>query len=164
MHRFTLALIGSIKTFILQHYFLRSMLLVTTLLNGWLLQLNNFQEHGSHGYCGYKHHSMSDVVLIVDPLHVFWWQRRRWSDTRFFQAAICVFLKDCCIWWMDLVAVDSVDDYPRESHLPSELPASVSKTAKWILLPFLYLSKVIYTRLELLLSYRYGSNKLSVPT
>jgi len=44
--RFTLALIGSINIFILHHYFLRSMLLVTTLLNGWLLQLNNFQEHG----------------------------------------------------------------------------------------------------------------------
>jgi len=62
MHKFTLALIGS--------YFLRSMLLVTTALNGWLLQLNNFQEHGDHGYCGHKHPSMSDVDQIVDPLHV----------------------------------------------------------------------------------------------
>jgi len=83
---------------------------------------------------------------------------------RFFRAAICVLLKDWWIWWLVLVTVDSVDDYPRESHLPSELPASVSKTAKWILLPFLYLSKVIYTRLELLLGCRYGSNKLGVPT
>jgi len=46
------------------------MLLVTTPLNGWLLKLKNFQEHGDHGYCDHKHHSMSDVVLIVDPLHV----------------------------------------------------------------------------------------------
>jgi len=74
-HRFTLALIGSINTFILHHYFLRSKLLVTTLLNGWLLQLN-FQEHGDHWYSGYKHHSMSGVVLIVDPLHFLWWQWR----------------------------------------------------------------------------------------
>jgi len=34
------------------------------------LQLNKFQEHGDHGYCVHKHHSMSDVVLIVDHLHV----------------------------------------------------------------------------------------------
>jgi len=70
MHKFTLALVGSINTFILHHYFLRRMLLVAMPLNGWLLQLNKFQEHGDHGYCVPKHHSMSDVVLIVDPLHV----------------------------------------------------------------------------------------------
>jgi len=46
------------------------MLLVATPLNAWLLQLNKFQEHGDHGYCVHEHHSMSDVVLIVDPLHV----------------------------------------------------------------------------------------------
>jgi len=39
-------------------------------LNGWLQQLNKFQEHGDHGYGVHKHHSMSDVVLIVDPLNV----------------------------------------------------------------------------------------------
>jgi len=70
MHKFPLALIGSINTFRLHHYFLRSMLLITAHLNGWFLQLNSFQEHGDHGYCGHKHNSMSDVVLIADSLHV----------------------------------------------------------------------------------------------
>jgi len=56
-----------------------------------------------------------------------------------------------------------LDDCPRESRLPSKLPASVSKTPKWILF-FLYLSKVFYTRLELLLGCEYGSDKLGVPT
>jgi len=70
MHEYTLALVGSINTFILHHYFLRHRQLFATPLNGWLLQLNKFQEHGDHGYCGHKHHSMLDVDLIVDPLHV----------------------------------------------------------------------------------------------
>jgi len=70
MHEFTLALVGSINTFILHHYFLRRMLLVDTPLNGWFLQLNKFQVHGVHGYCVHKYRSMSDAVLIVDPLHV----------------------------------------------------------------------------------------------
>jgi len=81
MHEFTLALVGSINTFILHHYFLRRMLLVDTPLNGWFLQLNKFQVHGVHGYCVHKYRSMSDAVLIVDPLHVLWWQWRRWFDT-----------------------------------------------------------------------------------
>jgi len=46
------------------------MLLVPTPLNGWLVHLNNFQEHGDHEYCAHKLNSMSDVVLMVDPLHV----------------------------------------------------------------------------------------------
>jgi len=70
MHEFTLALVGSTNTFILHHYFLRCMLLVDTPLNGWVLQLNKFQVHGNRGYCVHKHRSMSDVVLIVDPLYV----------------------------------------------------------------------------------------------
>jgi len=37
----------------------------------------------------------------------------------------CVLLKDCWIWWLVLVAEDSVDDCPRESRLPSKLPASL---------------------------------------
>jgi len=81
MHEFTLALVGSINTLVLNHNFLRRMLLVATPLKGWLLQLNKFQERGDHGYCVYKHHSMSHVVHIVDPLHVLWWQCRRWFDT-----------------------------------------------------------------------------------
>jgi len=63
----------------------------------------------------------------------------------------CVLLKDCWIWWLVLVTEDSVYGCPRESRLPSKLPASVSKTPKWIL-PFLFLSKVFYTRLELYLA------------
>jgi len=70
MHKLPLALVGSINTFISHHYFLRRILLVATPLNGWLQQLNKFQEHGDHGYGVHKHHSMSDVVLIVDPLNV----------------------------------------------------------------------------------------------
>jgi len=79
MHEFTLALVGSTNAFILNHFFFRRMLLVDTPLNGWFLQLNNFQVHGDHGYCVHKHRSMSDVVLIVNPLHVLWWWR--WFDT-----------------------------------------------------------------------------------
>jgi len=45
----------------------------------------------------------------------------------------CVLLKDCWIWWLVLVAENSMDDCPRESRLPSKLPASVSKTPKWII-------------------------------
>jgi len=70
MHKFTLALVGSTNAFTLHHFFFRRMLLVDTPLNGWFLQLNNFQVHGDHGYCVHKHRSMSDVVLIVNPLHV----------------------------------------------------------------------------------------------
>jgi len=81
MHEFTLALVGSINTFILDHYFLRRMLLVATPLNGWFQQVNKFQERRDHGYCVHKHRSMSVVVLIVDPLHVLWWQWGRWFDT-----------------------------------------------------------------------------------
>jgi len=66
----SLALVGSINTFILHHYFLRRMLLVDTPRNGWFLQLNKFQVHGGHGYCVLKHRSLSDVVHIVDPFHV----------------------------------------------------------------------------------------------
>jgi len=69
MHEFTLALVGLINTFLLHHHFLRRMVLVTTPLNGWLLQLNKCQEQGDHGYYVNKH-SISDVVLIVDSLHV----------------------------------------------------------------------------------------------
>jgi len=107
-HKFTSAVIGSNNTFILHHNFLRSILLVTTPLNWWLQQLNNFLEHGNHGYCGHKHHSMSDVVLIVGgSTHKIW-------------VAICVLPKDCWIGWLVLGAEDSVDDYPSESRrLPS---------------------------------------------
>jgi len=31
---------------------------------------------------------------------------------KFFRAAICVLFKDSWIWWLVLVAEDSVDDYP----------------------------------------------------
>jgi len=58
MHKFTLALVGSINTFILHHYFLRRMLLVAAPLDGWLLQLNKFQEHEDHEYCVHNHNSM----------------------------------------------------------------------------------------------------------
>jgi len=60
MHEFTLALVGLINTYILHHY----------ALNGWFLQLNKFPEHVDHGYCVHKRRSMSDVVLIIDLLHV----------------------------------------------------------------------------------------------
>jgi len=84
-------------------YFLRSMLLVAAPLNGWLLQLNKFQERMDHGYCVHKHHSMSDVVLIVDLMMFFdenggagsrhkilsscdlcgwsWWRKISWTTT-----------------------------------------------------------------------------------
>jgi len=63
IHEFTLALVGSINTFIMHHYFLRRILLVATPLKEWLLQLNKFQKH--HRYCVRKHRSMLVVVLIV---------------------------------------------------------------------------------------------------
>jgi len=75
----------------------------------------------------------------------------------------CVLLKDCWIWWLVLVAEDSVDDCHRESRLPSKLPASLIRHPNGFS-PFLYLSKVFYTRLELLLGCGYGSDKLGVPT
>jgi len=50
-----------------------------------------------------------------------------------------------------------MDDCPRESRLPSKAnPNGFSL--------FLYLSKVFFTRLELLLGCGYGSDKLGVPT
>jgi len=56
-------------------------------------------------------------------------------NIRFFLAAICVLLKGFWIRWLVHVAEDSVCDCHWESRLPSELPASVSKTPKWVL-PF----------------------------
>jgi len=125
MHEFTLALVGSINTFILHHYFLRRMPLVDTPRNGWFLQLNKFQVHGDHGYCVLKHRSLSDVVHVVDSTHTigyggwFWWQKTLWT------------------------AAPGKVAFPRSCRLPSARhPTGFS--------PFLYLSKVFYTRLEVL--------------
>jgi len=53
----SLLLIGLNNTFLLHHYFSQIMLFVTTPLSGWLVHLN-------------RHHSMSNVALMVDPHHV----------------------------------------------------------------------------------------------
>jgi len=76
----SLILIDSINIFLWHHYFSQSMLLANTPLNEWLVHLNNLQEHRDHEYCGHRHHSMSDVVLMVDSLHVLLLLLQRWSD------------------------------------------------------------------------------------
>jgi len=52
---------------------------------------------------------------------------------------------------------------PQGKSPSLEASGFLNKTPKWVL-PFLYLSKVFYTRLELLLGCGYGSDKLGVPT
>jgi len=120
MHEFSSALVGSINTFILHRYFIRCMLLVATPLNGWLLQLNKFQEHGDHGHCVHKHHSISDVVFIVILSTFFDDNGGAGSTHKILLNCNWVLLKDCWTWWLVLVADDSVDDYPKESRLPSK--------------------------------------------
>jgi len=76
----------------------------------------------------------------------------------------CVLLKDCWIWWLVLVAEDSVVDHSLGKS-PSLGAAGFRRQDTQMDSPlFLYLSKVFYTRLELLLGCRYGSDKLGFPT
>jgi len=104
MHEFTLALVGSINTFILDHYFLRRMLLVATL---W--------TDGSHSWTNFRSMEI--------------------TDTAFTNIAVCQMSSLLLIlstFFDDnsgagsIVAEDSMVDCPRESRLPSKLPASVS--------------------------------------
>jgi len=151
MHEFTLALVGLINTFILHHYFLRRMLWVATPLNGWLLQLNKFQERGDHGYCVHKTsqyvrcrpycwsspRSLMTMAALVQPL-------------RFFRTAIVFSSRTVGYggwsWWQKTSWTTAPEKiaFPRSCRLPSARhPNGFSL--------FLYLSKVFYTRLELLL-------------
>jgi len=85
MHEITLDFIGSINAFLLHRYFLRSMFLVTTLLNGWRPQMDTasanitvrrmsslllilstfFDDNGGAGST-HKIHSSCNCVLLKD--------------------------------------------------------------------------------------------------
>jgi len=133
MHEFTLALVGSINTFTLHIFFLRRMLLVATPLNGWFLQLNKFwsKRITDAASTNITVCRMSSLLLTFSTF--FDNNGGAGLTHKILSICNCVLLKDCWIWWLVLVAKDSVDDYPWESRLPSELPVSVSKTPKWIL-------------------------------
>jgi len=142
MHEITLDFIGSINAFLLHRYFLRSMFLVTTLLNGWRPQMDTASANITV-------RRMSSLLLILSTF--FDDNGGAGSTHKIHSSCNCVLLKDCWIWLLVLVAEDSVEDCPWGSCLPSELPASVSKTPKRILPISLF-------------GCRYGSDELGVPT
>jgi len=87
-----------------------------------LLRPQTSQYVGCRPYCWSYPRSLMKIAALV--------------RNKIISSCNCVLLKDCWIWWLVLVAEDSMDDCPRESRLASKLPASVRKTPKMDSLSF----------------------------
>jgi len=121
MHEFTLAFVGSINIFILHHYSER--MAPEQILGAWgsrILRPQTSQNVGCRPCCWSSPLSLMTMAALVRHIRFYrtsivfssrtvgyggwsWCQKTPWSTT------------------------------PWESRLPSELPASVSKSPKWIL-------------------------------
>jgi len=140
MHEFTLALVCSINTFILHHYFLRRMLLVATPLNGWFLQLNKFRSQGitDAASTNITVCRMSSLLLILSTF--FDDNGGVVRHKRSFRAAIVFSSRTVGCggwsWWQKTpwTTTPGKVAFPRSCRLPSaKHPNGFS--------PFLYLSK-----------------------